>query len=618
MKYRLIFDASEQELVDNKLMPLVEEIIEEAVVFEPEIINQCKAGQQLLLFISDQQLKTILPALIEKEMTIAVLPHPDSVDSCTGFGVSRQLDKAVSHLKNEPERLKTDVLYCNEKIVLNYVTVGENFVTNAKLPTVGKVFSLKLRQLKRLLTIEPFLLDISLTDSKVLKTAAAGISVSEHRKSSLLSRMVMEDSSVSDKKMHIFLISPRSIMEMIRYTVGSMKSKSKLPPFAAHIKTASATLSFPDGDRVYVVDGKPFKADKLSLGIGEKPIHIIPGSYLELPGKSTGSEEIFKIAALPDQATAKEIAGKKLPLIKHASTEEFKDLFQVLRDNARIKSSYLVLMVLSTLLATFGLFANSSPVVIGAMILAPLMSPIISLSMGALRQDKRLILNSSTTILAGLGIALFFAVLLTWFTPLSSPSEEILSRTRPNLLDLGIAVISGVAGAYAHARDEIAKTLAGVAIAVALVPPLAVAAIGLGWLNFEIFFGALLLLVTNLAGIVLAASFTFLLLGFSPFKLATKGMLISLVVVVVLSIPLAFSFGRMLQIHTVTKELTGYETDIARITDVRVMHIKPLKISLKLVADEPLNGDQIDAVKAQIEEKMDQPVELEIVLALKR
>ncbi|MCH8535592.1 MAG: hypothetical protein LAT51_11030 [Flavobacteriaceae bacterium] len=72
-----------------------------------------------------------------------------------------------------------------------------------------------------------------------------------------------------------------------------------------------------------------------------------------------------------------EMVDKRLPLIKHSSTEEYKELFTVLRENAKTKSSYLILMVLSTLLATFGLFADSTPVIIGAMILAPLISPVI-------------------------------------------------------------------------------------------------------------------------------------------------------------------------------------------------------------------------------------------------
>ena len=618
MKYRLIYDKEAQETIDEKVLPLVEELIDKAEIFDPELIDGFDPDQQLLFYISDEQLKSVFSVILEKELTMTVLPHPENKESCIGFGVSRQLDKAVKHLKTAPESLKADVLYCNDKIVFDQVSVGENFMTTGDLSTVNKLFGLNLRQLKRLFTVKPFLLDVKLSSDKNLKTAVSSISISEHRKSSLLSRMMMEDSSLSDKKLHLFLISPRSLMELIRYALSSFKSKNKLPGFAAHIKTKGGELSFPEGDRAYVVDKKLYKASSLKIYIGEKAVNIVPGEYLNIPEKTTESDEIFKTSALPDLATAKEITGKTLPLIRHASTEEFKGLFLVLRDNASLKSSYLVLMVLSTLLATFGLFANSSPVVIGAMILAPLMSPIISLSMGALRQDKKLVLTSIYTILSGLGIALAFAVLLTWLTPINTAGEEILSRTRPNLLDLGIAVVSGIAGAYAHTRKEIAKTLAGVAIAVALIPPLAVAAIGLGWLDFEIFFGAILLLVTNLAGMVFAASVTFLLLGFSPLKLATKGMLISLIVVVLLSIPLALSFGEMVRVHRITAEMKTFNTEIFDIKDIQVQHTKPLKIALKIVSEEPLDVDQLDALKQRIEKKLEQEVELEIIFGIKR
>ena len=352
--------------------------------------------------------------------------------------------------------------------------------------------------------------------------------------------------------------------------------------------------------------------------MGDQQLQLYPGALLELPEQDAKKGELIKTKALAGEQTAKELTGRTIPLIRQASTEEFKELFQLLRQNAKLKSSYLVLMVLSTMLATFGLFANSSPVVIGAMILAPLMSPIISLSMGALRQDKSLITQSAQTILTGMGIAMLFAVILTWFTPIQSAGHEILSRTRPNLLDLGIAVISGIAGAYAHAREEVAKTLAGVAIAVALIPPLAVSAIGLAWLDWEVALGALLLLITNLAGIVLAGSFTFMLLGFSPFKLATRGMLISLLVVLLLSIPLALSFSQMVRVHRFTREMEKMEYKGLQIKDVQVQTLNPLRIGVKLVTEEPLNTDQLDAFKLDVEKHLERDVELEVVLALER
>jgi len=275
-------------------------------------------------------------------------------------------------------------------------------------------------------------------------------------------------------------------------------------------------------------------------------------------------------------------------------------------------------MVLSTLLAVLGLFANSAPVIIGAMILAPLMSPIISLSMGVLRQHDQLTIESAKALGWGIGLSLLFATVLTWVTPLQTINPQIEARLSPTLLDLGVAIISGIAGAYAHSRSEVAKSLAGVAIAVALVPPLAVAGIGIGWMDWSVFWGAWLLFLTNLVGIVLAAALTFMFLGFSPFSRAKRGLVLSLIVVGVVSIPLLFSFMRMVDEAHVIRTLEGWQTDSVKLSDVKVRPGKPLYISAKLLAEQPVTPSQIDSVKEDIEALLKRDIVLEASIAVVR
>ncbi|MBG0780811.1 MAG: TIGR00341 family protein [Bacteroidales bacterium] len=618
MRFQLIYDPEQWDFIQEKLLPLVEGIIDDHAAYSLDELKTLKGETALLVYLSDGDLHEALPIVLENRLKLAVLPHPEAKEACIGLGVSRQLEKAVDHLKKLEEPVLTDVLYCNDQVVFNQVSVGETFMTNSHSGAFNFFKAGSFKSLKRLVKTRFFRVNISLPNDKIIKTAVAGITISEHRKSSLLSRLVLEESSINDGLLHALLISPRSISQMLRFLFGFWKNGKRLPDFAAHLKVSSLLLEFPEGEKIFVHDAKVRKADKLEFGMGEQQLQLYPGALLELPESTDKPGELIKTSALAGEQTARELTGRTIPLIRQASTDEFKELFQLLRDNAKLKSSYLVLMVLSTMLATFGLFANSSPVVIGAMILAPLMSPIISLSMGALRQDKSLIIQSAKTILTGMGIAMLFAVILTWVTPIQAAGHEILSRTRPNLLDLGVAVISGIAGAYAHAREEVAKTLAGVAIAVALIPPLAVAAIGLAWLDWQIGLGALLLLVTNLAGIVLAGSFTFMLLGFSPFKLATRGMLISLLVVLLLSIPLALSFGQMVQVHRFTRDMEKMEYKGLYIKDVQVQTLNPLRIGLKLVTEEPLSTDQLDSFKLEVEKHLERDVELEVVLALER
>ncbi len=619
MKFRLLYDYEHQESVKKTLLKSAEDLVSHYDVYDTLLKTDLDPGEPLLLYLSDHQLKELLPGLAGSGVRVAVLPHPGARQICIGMGVDTNLSKALDHLRDAPKPVKTDLLFCNGIPIFNNMVVGQTFrLTSEDVAKKEGFWNRRLGFLTRFLNIRPFRVDVELPNDRKLKTSVAGIVVSEHRKSSLLSRMVLEDSSISDGRMHAFLISPRSVSEMIHSAFRSLWDKNKLPPFGAHIKTSHIWFSFPDGERVLLIDKVKHTASDIKLTIGEKQVEIFPGAYLEVPEASRESADIFRTSALPSGEAAQALAERKLPFIKHASSEEFKDLFQVLRDNARLKNSYLVLMVLSTLIATFGLFANSTPVVIGAMILAPLMSPIISLSMGALRQDKNLISTSVSTILAGLGIAFLAAVLLTLITPIQSAGSEILARTRPNLLDLGIAVVSGIAGAYAHAREEVAKTLAGVAIAVALIPPLAVAAIGIGWGDWPVFTGAALLLLTNLAGIVLAGSITFMLLGFSPLQLATKGIFISLAVVVVLSVPLALGFNQMVNEHKIIRQLEGMQTELAVIRDVKVQRLAPMKISFMLVSGSAVTEDYIDSIKELVEKEVGLEVEIEVITAISR
>ncbi len=619
MKFRLLYDDEQKEYVHKTLLKAAEDMVSHYDFYNPELFNDLQHDEPLLLYLSDAQLKKFLPRLAGKGIRVGVLPHPAAREACVGMGVDSNLSRALDHLKKQPKPVKTDMLFCNGTPIFNSMVVGQTFRLTSEDQSEKKGFwQRRLGFLTRFLNIRPFRVDVALTGDRMIKTSVAGIVVSEHRKSSLLSRLVLEDSSINDGRMHAFLISPRSVSEMIHTAIRSLWKKEKLPPFGAHIKTSAITLSFPAGEQEFLIDNVKFIASDLELRIGEEKLEIFPGAYLELPETLKESAEIYRTNALPSGEAALALAERKLPFIRHASSDEFKELFHVLRDNARLKNSYLVLMVLSTVIATFGLFANSTPVVIGAMILAPLMSPIISLSMGALRQDRKLISTSTSTILGGLGLALFAAVVISWITPIQSAGSEILARTRPNLLDLGIAVVSGIAGAYAHAREEVAKTLAGVAIAVALIPPLAVAGIGIGWGDLQVFLGAALLLLTNLAGIVLAASVTFMLLGFSPLKLATRGIFISLAVVLVLSIPLALGFNQMVQEHKIIRQLEGLETEMAVIRDVQVQRLSPMKISIRLVSEMPVGDEYIDRIKELIELEVKQNIELEVVTAISR
>lgn len=166
-------------------------------------------------------------------------------------------------------------------------------------------------------------------------------------------------------------------------------------------------------------------------------------------------------------------------------------------------------------IATLGLVENSPAVIIGAMLISPLMDPIMATGLALAVGDLYLAIRALLNLLASVLASVAFSAYLVWLLPFHSATTEILARTNPNLLDLGIALLSGLAGSVVVSRgDNSSAAIPGVAIAVALMPPLCTAGFGVGsGLNSEIMTGSALLFLTNLVAIVAAAFVVFLLAG---------------------------------------------------------------------------------------------------------
>lgn len=617
----LLFDAKEIEQVDEVIVPALKEQLKLKLPFNNDLIVELGKDDFVLTYLSDDQLKELLPIAMENNWRLGLLPHPKMVQARQGFGVEGKLKSSLAHLLAIEESMDIDLLMANGRPVFNSLVIGESFsvMTGSIQETAWGKFWERIRHLFgffRVLRSQLFTLEVK--GRKPLNTACLGMVIVQHGQSSLLSRRVLEDSFINDGRMHVIALAPRSITGLLWFGITSLfrlQKTNKLPPFAGHIKTGSVRI-LSDEPISYTLDGVLMSSQELELEVLPKVIRIVPGKYLSVEEKPS-VKDVFKVEILPRGEARDELVGRPLPFINHASTEEFKDLLTVLRGNAKASSSFLVLMVLSTFIATLGLFGNSSPVIIGAMILAPLMAPIISMAMGVLRQDRKLIVGSLKAILWGMSLAYICAVFITWLTPLNIPNDEIMARVRPNLLDLGVAVGSGVAGAYAHAKEEVAKTLAGVAIAVALVPPLAVSGIGLGWGDWGIFSGALLLLMTNLAGMVLAAGMAFLLLGFSPFRLARKGILYALFIVGVISLPLILGFMDMVREKAVISMLNGHRIEEVILRDISVRQVRPIRLAIKLISEDNLEHHEILKIKEEIEMILEEQVELEVTVGLK-
>ena len=199
------------------------------------------------------------------------------------------------------------------------------------------------------------------------------------------------------------------------------------------------------------------------------------------------------------------------------------------------------LLVLAAAIATFGLIADSVASVIGAMIVAPLMLPIMGLAFGISIGDRRAILSSLLVALGGIATTVLVGYLLSLLFPALDPegNTQIMSRTAPRLVDLFAALATGLAGAFATGRRDVSDTLPGVAIAISLVPPLANVGILIAAGRPGLAAGSMLLFVTNYLAILLTGSLMFGLMGFPRFARAGRSVRarrVAVAIVVVLTL----------------------------------------------------------------------------------
>lgn len=172
---------------------------------------------------------------------------------------------------------------------------------------------------------------------------------------------------------------------------------------------------------------------------------------------------------------------------------------------------YFLLVLLSILMATFGLILNSAAVIIGSMLIAPVLFPILGMGMGIILSDWKLIGRSFYTLVKSILIAIAFAMLTALFlhTAIDVTGSEILERAYPSLIHAAIAIVAGLAASFALTKPNLSVTLPGVAVSVALVPPLAVTGIGIAKWDWNLVTGSFGMFVVNALGILFASMLVF-------------------------------------------------------------------------------------------------------------
>jgi uncharacterized hydrophobic protein (TIGR00271 family) len=280
-------------------------------------------------------------------------------------------------------------------------------------------------------------------------------------------------------------------------------------------------------------------------------------------------------------------AGWKVHLEKPVPEEEL----AYSREGASIPSfSFFFLLSAASVIATLGLIANSTAVIIGAMIVAPLMNPILSGSFAIVTANWTLYKRSIVTVALGAATTILISFLISYGLPVDIVGSEVVARTSPNLLDLGIAIAAGAAGSFSLTRKSIASSIAGVAIAVALVPPLCVTGMGLGIgegleaqigsaviSNFDVSAGSFLLFIVNLAGITFTACLVFLSQSYGNLYKAFQTIVIWLLIIGLLCGPLTGSMKEFVIANRIRLEIRAIRkegAEISKLTQIRHIDVR--------------------------------------------
>lgn len=200
-----------------------------------------------------------------------------------------------------------------------------------------------------------------------------------------------------------------------------------------------------------------------------------------------------------------------LNFFKSVDSKEKTDSVEQLIANSSPRQDFFMMTILSIVMATFGLLLDSAAIIIGSMLVAPLLYPLLSLGLGVVLGDMKLIGRSSYTVAKAtvLGIASSAIIAFFFLKQSADLTSEILARVEPSLEYLLVAIVAGFAASYATIKQEHNERLPGVAISVALIPPLAVVGIGFAQLNIDIISQSFVLYFINVIGVALASIVTF-------------------------------------------------------------------------------------------------------------
>lgn len=332
-----------------------------------------------------------------------------------------------------------------------------------------------------------------------------------------------------------------------------------------------------------------------------------------------GAPTIIVRRPLDDQDWAYRLRSSLLRFTPVMTLDEQEDVLQEVTEMGRTTTNYLMLIMLSAALATFGLLQNSAAVIIGAMLVAPLMSPLMGFGVGMAKAQLDLMQRAFITLNKGVLLALLTSALLGYIVPLKEPTAEMLARGEPNLLDMGVAFAAGIAAAFAIARKDIPAAIAGVAIAAALMPPVCTVGLALAFGEGDLLIGSSVLVILNLLGISLAAFLTFTWMGMRvqtsqiPVQrlMAFVGALVVLGLVFLLS---AFNASGETRQQVLIRDSLQSSLEDFTILEFETVGARPQTVIATIRGERAPRQAEVRTAEEELRATLDEDVNLEIVL----
>jgi uncharacterized hydrophobic protein (TIGR00271 family) len=294
------------------------------------------------------------------------------------------------------------------------------------------------------------------------------------------------------------------------------------------------------------------------------------------------------------------------------------DLYVELSADGKLNSTYFALSIASATIATLGLLENSTAVIIGAMIIAPLLMPIQGIAFGVLHARFTLVRQAFITLMAGIFVALSVSYVLGILFRFETFGSEVAARTYPTILDLGIALAAGSIGGYAKVNRKLSSSVAGTAIAVALMPPLCVVGIEFARANLVAAGGAFLLFFTNVLGITLACMLAYIAGGYANFHQARLRLLGMVGAVLLLILPLGSNLMRLLRETNVETAIRASLDQTVTFSHVTVVALKmnwlktPPDVRVDVLANHEITPTQVELVEQFVQRRTGIQVHLHV------